>query len=77
MCAEIVHDMCVRVVLVCARVLGTWQDLSGARTVIADANSHAHGDPSTKEPIDDDVRRFMESLQGDAQHHKTRPWEGR
>jgi len=53
------------------------QDLSGARTVIADANSHAHGDPSTKEPIDDDVRRFMESLQGDAQHHKTRPWEGR
>jgi len=37
----------------------------------------AHGDPSTSEPIDDDVRRFMETLSAERQHLKTRPWEGR
>jgi hypothetical protein len=53
------------------------QDPSGRDSFIADTNSHAHGDPSTREPIDDDVRRFMASLSADNEHMQTRPWEGR
>jgi len=53
------------------------QDPTGRDSFVADTNSHAHGDPSTSEPIDDDVRRFMASLSADNEHMKTRPWEGR